>query len=262
MHRRRLSDRWFRPVVFAFSLYLVGCAPAVTGGEATTTSGLRLGAQDSWLDAGPGLPPEEAYPAPLRERLTAAGNRPRVIAFGDSLTAGLGLSLEEAYPARLQERLTAAGYGLQVVNAGVSGETTAGGLRRLDWALEGDVRVLILALGGNDGLRGLPVEQMKDNLSRTIAAARARGAQVLLAGMEAPPNFGEAYTNEFRRVFAELAAEHEIVFVPFLLEGVAGVPTLNQPDGIHPNAEGADRVAAHVWSVLETMLHASAGRTQ
>ena len=251
--------------MFAFGLCLVGCSPAATGGE-RTASGPPVDAQDSWLDAsasgGEALtasgPPAEARDS----RLDASASGPRVIAFGDSLTAGLGLSPEEAYPARLQERLTSAGYRLRVVNAGVSGETSAGGLRRLDWALEGDVRVLILALGGNDGLRGLPVDQMKDNLSQTIAAAHARGAQVLLAGMEAPPNFGTAYTDEFRGVFAELAAEHDIVFVPFLLEGVAGVPELNQSDGIHPNARGAERVAAHVWSALETMLQAAAGRAQ
>ena len=181
----------------------------------------------------------------------------RIVAFGDSLTAGLGLPAEEAFPARLQLRIELAGYRGQVVNAGVSGETTAGGLRRLDWALEGEVQILILALGGNDGLRGLPVDQMQDNLARMIAAARNRGAQVLLAGMEAPPNFGTDYADRFRGVFERLAADFEVVFVPFLLEGVAGVAKLNQADGIHPNADGAERVAAHIWSTLEPMVRAA-----
>ena len=168
----------------------------------------------------------------------------RIVAFGDSLTAGLGLPVEQAYPSRLQERLELAGYRARVVNAGVSGETTAGGLRRIGWSLT----------GGNDGLRGLPVGQMRDNLASMIAAALDDGARVLLAGMEAPPNFGTDYADSFRAAFAQLAAEYEVVFVPFLLEGVAGVEGLNQADGIHPNAAGADRVAAHIWSALEPML--------
>jgi len=178
----------------------------------------------------------------------------RLVALGDSLTAGLGLAPDEAYPAHLQARLDAAGYDVMVVNAGVSGETTAGGLRRLEWALEGDVALLIVALGGNDGLRGLPVEQMKDNLDEIITQAKYRGAEILLIGMEAPPNFGQAYTEAFRRVFSDLAHEHEVGFVPFLLEGVAGEPGLNQADGIHPNARGAQEVAAHLWPVVESLV--------
>ena len=178
----------------------------------------------------------------------------RLVVLGDSLTAGLGLEATEAYPARLQERLDAAGYHVQVVNAGVSGDTTAGGLRRLEWALDGDAEVLVVALGGNDGLRGLPVDQMRQNLSQIITTARARGVEVLLAGMEAPPNFGEVYTAAFRNVFHQLAREHDVALVPFLLEGVAGVPDLNQSDGIHPNAEGAARVAEHVWPAVEPLV--------
>ncbi len=237
---RRAGERgvpWQRVVacVAALGCLLVSaCAPAATGGEERAASG----APEAGADRAAGRPPDE----------------PLVVAFGDSLTAGLGLMLEEAYPARLQEHLDRAGYRLRVVNAGVSGETTAGGLRRLEWALEGDVRILILALGGNDGLRGLPVDQMRGNLAQMIAAARARSIRVLLAGMESPPNFGTTYTDAFRRVFEQLAAEHDVDFLPFLLEGVAGVPVLNQEDGIHPNARGAERVAAHVWSALEPLL--------
>ena len=180
--------------------------------------------------------------------------RPRIVALGDSLTAGLGLQRDETYLARLQEILRAEGYDVEVVNASVSGDTTAGGLRRLEWALEGDVRILIVALGGNDGLRGLPVGQMKENLREIVTRAQQKGVAVLLAGMEAPPNFGSLYTDQFREVFHELAREYEVGFVPFLLEGVAGNADLNQADGIHPTAEGARTIAAHMWPVLQSIL--------
>jgi acyl-CoA thioesterase-1 len=175
------------------------------------------------------------------------------VVLGDSLTAGLGVSPGDAYPARLQEKLERAGYEIEVVNAGVSGDTSAGGLRRLDWSLDGEAAVLIVALGGNDGLRGLPVEELKGNLGAIITTARGRGVEVLLAGMEAPPNFGQAYTDAFRSTYEELADEHDVLFVPFLLEGVAGVPELNQPDQIHPNARGAEQIADHLWPTVEAM---------
>jgi len=181
-------------------------------------------------------------------------NRPKIVVLGDSITAGLGIRLDRAYPARLQERLDAEGYPFKIVNAGVSGDTSAGGLSRLDWVLEGDVRILILALGANDGLRGLPVPEMKRNLSTIIQRATERGIAVLLTGMEAPPNLGETYTSQFRDAFRELASECDIVFFPFLLQGVAGVSTLNQSDGIHPNAEGARIIADHIYSYLRDML--------
>ena len=179
---------------------------------------------------------------------------------GDSLTAGLGLDPSEAYPAVLQRMLKDHGYPFEVVNAGVSGDTSADGLRRLDWALDGDVQVLILALGGNDGLRGLPPAQMKENLQRIITTARQRGIAVLLAGMEAPPNFGERYTDEFRGVFKDLAATNHLAFVPFLLAGVAAVPALNQADGIHPTARGAVMVAETLWPSLEKMIQTGRNR--
>ena len=196
------------------------------------------------------IPPIEpcADPAPA-----PPSHRPQLVVLGDSLTAGLGLPPDESYPAVLQRRLDAAGYSLEVVNAGGSGDTTAGALRRVDWSMEGNVVALIIALGGNDGLRGLPVGQMRDNLAEMIARAKARDVEVILAGMEAPPNFGADYTDDFRAVFAELAAGHGIDFVPFLLEGVAGVPELNQADGIHPNATGATQIADRVWPVLEAV---------
>jgi acyl-CoA thioesterase-1 len=181
-------------------------------------------------------------------------SRPRVVALGDSLTAGLGLAQSEAYPALLQKRIDDAGLGFEVVNAGVSGDTSAGGVRRLDWVLGDGTKVLILALGANDGLRGLPIEQMKNNLETIITRARGRGIEVILAGMEAPPNFGREYTGEFRNAFRDLARKHDLVFVPFLLDKVAGQSQLNQGDGIHPNAQGAEILAGTVWAALEPML--------
>ena len=192
-------------------------------------------------------------PAPATSDRSGSG-RPKIVALGDSLTAGLGLVESQAYPALLQKRIDAEGYPFEVVNAGVSGDTSAGGVRRLDWALEGDVRVLILALGANDGLRGLPVGEMKKNLEDIIERGKERNIVVILAGMEAPPNYGPDYTSSFRHAYQELAREHDVIFLPFLLENVAGNPTLNQGDGIHPNARGAEIIAEGMWKVLRPVL--------
>jgi acyl-CoA thioesterase-1 len=200
-------------------------------------------------------PARSAAPSPAP---TAAATRPRIVVLGDSLTAGLGLPIGQAYPALLQERLNKDGLKYDVVNAGVSGDTSAGGLSRLDWALDGDVRVLIVALGGNDGLRGLPPSELKANLGAIVTAAEARHLQVLLLGMEAPPNFGEAYTREFRAVYREVAHEHHAALIPFFLNGVAGIASLNQADGIHPTAEGQQKVADTIWPQLKTILRATA----
>lgn len=169
------------------------------------------------------------------------------------MTAGLGIPRERAYPAVLQGKLEEAGLGFEVINAGVSGDTSADGLRRVNWALEGNVRLLIVALGANDGLRGLPASQMKANLQRIIHRAGQRAIPVLLVGMEAPPNYGEQYAQSFRQVFQDLARENQVAFVPFMLDGVAGVPDLNQPDGVHPTSAGAARVADHLWPAVKTM---------
>jgi acyl-CoA thioesterase-1 len=144
----------------------------------------------------------------------------------------------------------------EVVNAGVSGDTSAGGLERLDWALDGDVRVLIVALGANDGLRGLPVDQLERNLAQVIERAQARGIAVILAGMEAPPNYGPDYIVAFHRVYTSLAGKYHVPLVPFLLQGVAGNASLNQADGIHPTAAGARIVADNVWAVLQPVANA------
>jgi acyl-CoA thioesterase-1 len=196
-----------------------------------------------------------ASPRSPESRPTAAPSqsRPRIVFLGDSLTAGLGLATTDAYPALIQQRLDAAGLDYQVVNAGVSGDTSAGGLARLDWALDGDVRILVVALGGNDALRALPVEQLKQNLATIIERAQARGITVVLAGMEAPPNFGRDYIVAFHKVYPELASRYHVAFVPFLLQGVAGRDTLNQRDGIHPTAEGARILADTVWAVLQPL---------
>jgi len=180
-------------------------------------------------------------------------SRPRIVFLGDSLTAGLGLAMSESYPSLVQKRLDAAGLDFEVVNAGVSGDTSAGGLARLDWALEGDVRVLVVALGGNDALRALPPQELQRNLATIIARAQARGIKVVLAGMEAPPNFGRDYIVSFHKVYPALAQQYHVAFVPFLLQGVAGSETLNQRDGIHPTAAGARILADTVWAALKPL---------
>jgi len=180
--------------------------------------------------------------------------RPKIVVLGDSLTAGLGLLETQSYPHLLQEKIDRDGFEFEVVNAGVSGDTSAGGLRRLDWALQEDVRIVILELGANDGLRGLAVSEMKENLGKIIEAARTRNIVVILAGMEAPPNYGAEYAASFRGAYRELALKYKVLFIPFLLDKVAGQASLNQADGIHPNPAGAAIVADTVWNVLKPLL--------
>ena len=183
-----------------------------------------------------------------------ASSRPRVVVLGDSLTAGLGLPIDQAYPSLLQTWIDQAGLQYEVVNAGVSGDTSAGGLSRLDWALDGNVKVLIVALGGNDALRALPVEELRNNLSTIIERAQARHIDVVLAGMEAPRNFGHDYDVRFHQVYPDVARKYNVPLIPFLLQDVAGIERLNQRDGIHPTAEGAQIVAKNVWTVLKPLL--------
>lgn len=178
----------------------------------------------------------------------------RIVILGDSLTAGLGLPADQAYPALLQTRLDARNAGWQVVNAGVSGDTSAGGLRRLDWSLDGGAAIVVIALGGNDALRGLPAADLERNIDEAVQRAQAAGAQVILAGMEAPPNTGPEYTRAFRAVYPAIATKRGATLVPFLLDGVAGIESLNQADGIHPNQAGARLVADTVWRVLEPVV--------
>ena len=189
---------------------------------------------------------------------SAASATPRadhvVVALGDSLTAGLGVGVEEAYPALLEARLRREGFDYRVVNAGVSGDTSAGGLRRLDWALKLKPQVLIVALGANDGLRGQPPATLRANLTQIVERARAAGARVLLAGMRVPPNYGDEYARAFAAVYASVARATGVPLAPFLLDGVAGDPRLNQADGIHPTAEGQRVIAEHLWPHLRPLL--------
>jgi len=184
---------------------------------------------------------------------TTPASTQRIVALGDSLTAGLGLAPDQAYPALLQARLKSAGLDYEVINAGVSGDTSAGGLERLEWALQGNVKILIVALGGNDALRGLPADALAANLSQIIERARARRIRVILAGMEAPPNYGRDYIVSFHKVYPALAEKYQVAFVPFLLQNVAGLAELNQADGIHPTPAGARIVADNVWAVLKPL---------
>lgn len=244
-------------MIRVFRVYrLVFAAIGVLSIAACSADGCRVGfgierEQPSSPEASAGTP-QPVDPA-------APPSRPKIVFLGDSLTVGLGLVESQAYPALIQNRLDEDGYRYEVVNAGVSGDTSAGGLRRLDWALDGDVRVLVVALGANDGLRGLSVAEMKQNLTAIIERARARNVVVILAGMEAPPNYGPEYTQSFRAAFRDVAAKQRVLFIPFLLNNVAGVSSLNQADGIHPDAEGARIIAETVWPVLRSVLDQMAG---
>jgi acyl-CoA thioesterase-1 len=207
-----------------------------------------------------GSPPErqQAVRAPGAGGSPAADSTPVILFLGTSLTAGLGVDPEEVYPALIQRRLDSLGLAFRVVNAGVSGETSAGGLRRIDWLLVRPVAVLVLELGANDGLRGLPPEDLRRNLQAIIDRTHAAQpeARVVIIGMAAPPNMGRSYADAFRGVFRELARANHAALVPFLLDGVAGVPALNQPDGIHPTAEGHAVMAENVWRVLGPVVTA------
>lgn len=179
----------------------------------------------------------------------------RTLAFlGDSLTAGYGVETTEAYPALIEAKLKAKGLDWKVINAGVSGDTTAGGLRRLDWVFRQKVDVLFLCLGANDGMRGVPVAEADRNLRAIVDRAKAKGATVVLAGIQIPENYGADYRRQFGAVFPRLAKTKRLTYLPFLLEGVAMRPELNQADRIHPNAEGHKVVAETVWKVLEPVL--------
>ncbi|MGE3465655.1 MAG: arylesterase [Pyrinomonadaceae bacterium] len=182
-------------------------------------------------------------------------DRPKIIALGDSLTAGFGLAEKESYPYLLQQKLNTDGFDYEVVNAGVSGDTSLGGLERADWVLEQEnAKILILELGANDLLRGIPVANMKRNLDQIIRKAKAKGLKVLLCGMLAPPTMGADYQREYTMAFPDLATEHKVEFLPFLLENVALKEELNQADGIHPNPAGAKIMTDNIYTALKPML--------
>lgn len=181
--------------------------------------------------------------------------KPKIIAFGDSLTAGFGLAEKESYPYLLQEKLKADGFDFEVVNAGVSGDTTLGGLERADWVLEQEnAKILILELGANDLLRGVPVDKMKANLEKIIVKAKAKNIRILLCGMLAPPTMGAQYQRDYVKAFPDLATEHKVEFLPFLLDGIALNKELNQADGIHPNPRGTQIMTENIYAALKPML--------
>ena len=177
-----------------------------------------------------------------------------IVAFGDSLTAGFGVPADQTYPARLGERLKREGYDYRVVNAGVSGDTTAGGVRRVDWALRLKPEIVILELGVNDALRGQKLAGVRANLDQMITRFQAAGARVLVAGMRLPPNYGDRYAEDFHRLYAEVARAHQAALMPFFLDGVGAVARLNQADGIHPTAEGYAIVVDRLWPYLVPLL--------
>lgn len=216
------------------TLLVLGCEQAPTSPSPSTTE----------------LTPEPVpYEASFQTQV-----RPRIVAFGNSLTAGLGVPPDDTYPAQLQRRLDQLGYTYDVVNAGVSGETTAGGLRRVSWVLRSNPAVVILELGGNDGLRGLSLDQTRANLNEIILRLKEKHVQVVLAGMKLPPNYGPEYTSRFETMYHELARTHDLTLIPFFLEGVGGDRSLNQADGIHPTGDGYGVVVDHVVNALQPIL--------
>jgi acyl-CoA thioesterase-1 len=189
--------------------------------------------------------------------LIGAAPTPRVVLFlGDSITAGYGLDISQAYPALIQQKIDVKSWPFKVVNAGQSGDTTAGGLNRIDWLLRSRIDVLFLELGANDGLRGLPAETIQKNLQAIIDRVKAKypDAQIVIAGMKMPPNMGQSYSKRFESVFVSVAKRNNAPLMPFILEGVGGVRDLNQPDGMHPTVRGHQIVAQNVWKVLEPVL--------
>lgn len=199
----------------------------------------------------PGKEPGDALPPS-----SLGADRPTVVFLGTSLTAGLGLEPEQAYPALIQRKIDSSGLDYRVVNAGVSGETSAGARRRIDWLFRQPAAVLVVETGANDGLRGLPPDSLRANIQAVLDQARSLrpAPKVVLVGMRVPPNYGQAYSQQFRAIYPELAAANDAELVPFLLEGVGGIAALNQPDGIHPTAAGQRAMAETVWRVLERVL--------
>ena len=231
----------------------------MTGVVLASALAMACGGNDSARDTAsntkPASPPENPAPVADSTPVTLDGRR-TILFLGTSLTAGLGLEPDSAFPQQIQRKIDASGLPYQVVNAGVSGETSAGLLRRLDWVLRRPADVIVVETGANDGLRGLPVAATRATIGDVLTRIRKErpDATIALVQMEAPPNLGQEYTSAFRAMFAELAREHGATLLPFLLEGVAGVPRLNQNDGIHPNDAGERVVADNLWRVLRPLL--------
>ena len=191
---------------------------------------------------------------PATAALPTTDDRPRIVAFGNSWTAGLGVAAEDSYPSQLQRRLDQDGFQYRVINAGVSGDTTAGGLRRISWVLKSQPHIVILELGANDGLRGLSLRETKANLERIIQQCQSASVTVVLAGMKLPPNYGAEYTNGFESIYAALASQYHLVLIPFFLDGVAGSTSLNQADGIHPTGNGYRIIVDKVMGTVRPLL--------
>jgi len=187
---------------------------------------------------------------------TVTSDTKTILFFGNSLTAGMGLEPEKAFPGIIQEKIDSLALPYRVINAGLSGETTASGENRIDWLMNQQVDIFVLELGANDGLRGIPLSETRENLQAIIDAVRSKNPtiKIVLAGMQIPPNMGQDYTTEFRQIFPTLAKSNEAYLIPFLLENVAGIPELNQADGIHPTEEGQRIVAQNVWTIISPIL--------
>lgn len=226
---------------------LVGCSSKDDASAPQDSSTARIDTSETVTD--------RSGPATGNDTSTDS-SRIRVVLLGDSITAGLGVDPDSAYPALLQDRIDRAGLNARIVDAGISGDTSTGGLNRIDWLLEDGVDILVIELGGNDGLRGIDPELTRRNLAGMIERTRqqAPDARIILAGMMVPPNLGHEYTDEFRRMYPELAEEYDTELIPFILEGVGGVDSMMQSDGIHPNTPGHGRTAENVWDVLEPVL--------
>ncbi len=235
-----------RKIVVLFAASLIACQPDAPASSATAEADAGARPADTTSGTAGGATMETPRDTDV------AG----ILFLGTSLTAGYGVGADAAYPALIQARIDSAGLPYRVINAGLSGETSAGGLRRLDWSLQDSIAVLVLELGANDGLRGLPIEQLRENLDAILRRTRERypDVRLVIAGMEAPPNLGNRYTRRFRETFVELADEHDAALIPFLLDGVAAEPAYNQSDGIHPNESGHRVLATNVWDVLEPLL--------
>ncbi len=225
---------------------LVGCDQSTSSTSPSAATGLST--------PQPATEQRPLNDLPASATIPPSENRPRIVAFGDSLTAGLGVVPEQTYPAQLQKQLDALGHHYQVLNAGVSGDTSAGGLRRVSWVLAGKPSVVILELGGNDGLRGLSLPETRSHLDAIIRQLKEAHVQVILAGMKLPPNYGEEYTTRFEAMYRDLAQVHSLPLIPFLLEGVGGERKLNQSDGIHPTGEGYRIVVDNVLKSLLPIL--------
>jgi acyl-CoA thioesterase-1 len=253
---RILPIRW---LVVAAALAAAGAC----GGASERSPAASAGRTARDARTAPGLAAEGRSSAPAPGTADAADGRPAILFLGTSLTAGLGLDPDQAYSALIQRKLDSAGLRWRAVNGGVSGETSAGALRRFEWILDPDVKVLLIETGANDGLRGLDVDSTRANIAGIVRAARGRnpGIRIVLAGMEAPPNLGAIYTARFRAIYGDLARRERLSLIPFILAGVGGVDSLNQADGIHPNVVGEGIVAATVWRILEPVVRDADAKT-